>query len=45
MGFELAQVIAELGEGVLVGAELVGGKNGVMDVAGAPSPPAPTSRW
>ena len=37
MGFELAQVIAELGEGVVFRGELKGGKDGLMDLAGAPS--------
>jgi|SRR5437588_1447432 len=37
MGFELAQVIAELGQGVFLGAELISGKDGSLDWAGAPS--------
>src|ERR1700724_3464699 len=37
MCFELAQVITELGEGVVFGGELEGGEDGFMDWAGAPS--------
>jgi len=37
MGLEFAQVVTELGEGVLVGAELVGVVDGLMDLARAPS--------
>jgi len=37
MGFELAQVITELGEGVFFGGELECGEDGFMDLAGAPS--------
>ena len=37
MGFELAQVITELGEGVGFGAELEGAEDGFMDLGGAPS--------
>jgi hypothetical protein len=37
VGFQLAQVIAELGEGVTFGAEAEAGKNRLMDVAGPPS--------
>ena len=37
MGFELAQVITELGPGVGFGAELEGGEEGLVDLAGAPS--------
>ena len=37
MCFELAQVITELGEGVVFGGELEGGEDGLMDLAGAPS--------
>jgi hypothetical protein len=37
MGFELAQVITELGQGVSFGAELEGGEEGLVDLAGAPS--------
>src|SRR5712692_6882480 len=37
MCFELAQVITELGEGVVFGGELEGGEDGFMDLAGAPS--------
>ena len=37
MGFELAQVITELGQGVGFGAELEGGEEGLVDLAGAPS--------
>ncbi len=39
MGFELAQVITELGQGVGFGAELEGGEEGLVDLAGGPSAP------
>ena len=35
MGFELAQVIAELGQGVFLGAELVSGKDGLPGLGGS----------
>lgn len=37
MRFELAEVIAELGEGVVVGRELEGGEDGLVDLPRAPS--------
>src|SRR6266478_6026669 len=37
MGFEFAQVIAELGEGVVFWGELEGGEDGLVDLRGAPS--------
>ena len=37
MGFELAEVVTELGEGVVFGGELEGGEDGLMDWSGAPS--------
>src|SRR6516225_8159493 len=38
MGFELGEVVAELGQGVLVGGELKTGEEGLVDLAGAPAP-------
>ena len=38
MGFELAEVVTKLGEGIVFGGELEGGEDGVMDLSGAPSP-------
>src|SRR5262249_35035989 len=37
MGFEIAEVVTELGEGIVLGGELEGGKDGLMDLSGAPS--------
>ena len=37
MGFELAEVVTELGEGIAFGGELEGRKDGLMDLSGAPS--------
>ena len=37
MGFELAEVVAELGRSVLIGGELEGGEDGLMDLPRAPS--------
>jgi len=37
MCFELAQVITELGQGVVFGGELERGEDGLVDLAGAPS--------
>src|ERR1700684_1469456 len=37
MGLEFAQVIAELGEGVVFRGELEGGEDGLVDLTGAPS--------
>src|SRR6266478_7456785 len=37
MGFEFAEVITELGQGVFCGCELEGGEDGLVDLAGAPS--------
>ena len=37
MGFEFAQVIAELGKGVVFWGELEGGEDGLVDLTGAPS--------
>ena len=38
MGFELAKVVAELGEGVAFGGKLKSRKDGLMDLTGRPSP-------
>ena len=37
MSFELAEVVTELGEGIVLGGELEGGEDGLMDLSGAPS--------
>src|SRR6516164_3218079 len=37
MSFELAEVVTELGKGIVFGGELEGGEDGVMDLSGAPS--------
>src|SRR6516162_5943052 len=37
MGFELPEVVTELGEGIAFGGELEGRKDGLMDLSGAPS--------
>ena len=36
MGFEFAEVVTELGEGIVFGDELEGGKDGLMDLSGRP---------
>jgi len=38
VGFEFAEVITELGEGVVWDAELETGEDGFVDLAGTPSP-------
>ena len=38
MGFELAEIIAELGKSIAVGSELKGEEDGLMDLPGAPAP-------
>src|SRR5713101_8872224 len=38
MGFEFAEVITKLGEGVVFGGKLEGGEDGLVDLAGTPSP-------
>jgi len=38
VGFEFAEVITELGEGVVCDAELETGEDGFVDLAGTPSP-------
>jgi len=44
MGFKLAEVVAELGEGVLVGSELESREDGFMDLpSGAPVEYTPAS--
>ena len=43
MGFELAEVVAELGQSVMIGGELEGGEDGLMDLPGAPSPELSTA--
>ena len=35
MGFHLAKVIAELGDGISVGGQAEAGENGLVDIAGA----------
>jgi len=37
MGFELAEIVTELGEGIVCGGKLEGRKDGLMDLSGAPS--------
>src|SRR6516165_9045937 len=37
MGFELAEIVTELGEGIVWGGKLEGRKDGLMDLSGAPS--------
>ena len=37
MSFELAEVVTELGEGIVLGGELEGGEDGLMDLSRAPS--------
>src|SRR5215831_9304802 len=37
MGFELAEVVTKLGEGIAFGSELEGREDGLMDLSGAPS--------
>ena len=37
MSFELAEVVTELGEGIVFGGELESGKDGLMNLSGAPS--------
>lgn len=37
MGFELAEVVTELGEGIVLGGELEGRKDSLMDLSRAPS--------
>ena len=37
MGFEFAQVIAQLSKGVALRSELVGGEDGLMDLRGTPA--------
>ena len=37
MRFELAEVVTELGEGIVLGGELEGGEDGLMDLSRAPS--------
>ena len=36
IGFELAEVVTELGEGIVFGGESEGGEDGLMDLSGAP---------
>ena len=37
MGFEFAEVITKLGEGVVLGTKLESGEDGFVDMAGTPS--------